>query len=303
MGKTCVCGAEELDVDTKRRRFTAPDGTSVHEGDVISIDGTTGEVYLGEVPVVAVRRWCEYFEGSLDPSAPRRTTWCAAVAPADGARRRGAPAAACAPTPTPPRTPRGPAGSAPRASACAAPSTCSSASGASCVERLILAEDDDGAATQALDALLPLQRGDFIEIFEAMDGLPVTVRLLDPPLHEFLPDLTELSVRVAVAEARGEANENDLRLLQAVHRLHEQNPMLGLRGVRLGLVVPGLFDDAGPGDRRGRRAAVEAGRRPAGRRSWSRWSAAVQELEIIRERRRAVARRGRRADRRAARVR
>ena len=74
-----------------------------------------------------------------------------------------------------------------------------------------------------------------------MDGLPVTVRLLDPPLHEFLPDITELSVRVALAESRKDANENDLRLLQAVHRLHEQNPMLGLRGVRLGLVIPGLF--------------------------------------------------------------
>jgi pyruvate,orthophosphate dikinase len=75
-----------------------------------------------------------------------------------------------------------------------------------------------------------------------MDGLPVTIRLLDPPLHEFLPDITELSVRVAVAESRGEERENDLRMLQAVHRLHEQNPMLGLRGVRLGVVIPGLFE-------------------------------------------------------------
>jgi pyruvate,orthophosphate dikinase len=74
-----------------------------------------------------------------------------------------------------------------------------------------------------------------------VDGRPVPVRLLDPPLHEFLPDFTELSVRVALAESRKDANENDLRLLQAVHRLHEQNPMLGLRGVRLGLVIPGLF--------------------------------------------------------------
>jgi pyruvate,orthophosphate dikinase len=108
------------------------------------------------------------------------------------------------------------------------------------VERLILA-DTDGEREDALKALLPLQRTDFVELFEAMDGLPVTVRLLDPPLHEFLPDITELSVRVALAEARKDANENDLRLLQAVHKLHEQNPMLGLRGVRLGLVVPGLF--------------------------------------------------------------
>jgi pyruvate,orthophosphate dikinase len=74
-----------------------------------------------------------------------------------------------------------------------------------------------------------------------MDGLPVTIRLLDPPLHEFLPDITELSVRVALADARGEASEEDRRLLKAVRRLHEQNPMLGLRGVRLGLVIPGLF--------------------------------------------------------------
>lgn len=109
------------------------------------------------------------------------------------------------------------------------------------VEGLILADTDEQRDTM-LAGLLPLQRQDFREIFEAMDGLPVTVRLLDPPLHEFLPNITELSVQVAVAEARGEAREGDLRMLQAVHRLHEQNPMLGLRGVRLGLVVHGLFE-------------------------------------------------------------
>jgi pyruvate,orthophosphate dikinase len=108
------------------------------------------------------------------------------------------------------------------------------------VEKLILAEDDAGRDA-ALAELAPLQKQDFIEIFEAMDGLPVTIRLLDPPLHEFLPDLTDLSVRVAVAEERGEAHEGTLRLLAAVRSMHEENPMLGLRGVRLGLVVPGLF--------------------------------------------------------------
>jgi pyruvate,orthophosphate dikinase len=108
------------------------------------------------------------------------------------------------------------------------------------VEELILADTDE-ERDRELAALLPLQRADFVEILEAMDGLPVTIRLLDPPLHEFLPDITELSVRVAVAEARGEKRENDLRMLQAVHKLHEQNPMLGLRGVRLGVVIPGLF--------------------------------------------------------------
>jgi pyruvate,orthophosphate dikinase len=108
------------------------------------------------------------------------------------------------------------------------------------VERLILA-DTQAEREESLKELLPLQKQDFVQLFESMDGLPVTVRLLDPPLHEFLPDITELSVRVALAESRQEPHENELRLLQAVHRLHEQNPMLGLRGVRLGLVIPGLF--------------------------------------------------------------
>jgi len=108
------------------------------------------------------------------------------------------------------------------------------------VEDLILAAGDDKRQA-ALDALEPLQRADFVGIFEAMDGLPVTVRLLDPPLHEFLPDFTELSVRVALAEERGEDAGREQALLDAVRRLHESNPMLGLRGVRLGLVVPGLY--------------------------------------------------------------
>jgi pyruvate,orthophosphate dikinase len=109
------------------------------------------------------------------------------------------------------------------------------------VERLILAEGE-AEQSAALDALLPLQRDDFVEIFGAMDGLPVTVRLIDPPLHEFLPDMTELSVKVAVAEAKGDkVDDKDRTVLEAVRRLHEQNPMLGLRGVRLGLVIPGLF--------------------------------------------------------------
>jgi pyruvate,orthophosphate dikinase len=108
------------------------------------------------------------------------------------------------------------------------------------VERMILAEGDDEQSA-ALDALEPLQRDDFVGIFAAMDGLPVTVRLLDPPLHEFLPDLTDLSVAVALGEERGEDVTRERTLLDAVRRLDEANPMLGLRGVRLGLVVPGLY--------------------------------------------------------------
>ena len=108
------------------------------------------------------------------------------------------------------------------------------------IERLVLA-DSAGVRDEALEALVPLQRGDFVELFEAMDGLPVTVRLLDPPLHEFLPDRTELAVKVAVANERGQDTAHDEKLLAAVERLHESNPMLGLRGVRLGLTIPGLF--------------------------------------------------------------
>jgi pyruvate,orthophosphate dikinase len=108
------------------------------------------------------------------------------------------------------------------------------------VERLITATGEDERRA-ALDKLLPLQRTDFTELLRAMDGLPVTVRLIDPPLHEFLPDLTELAVRVAIEDERHLVDDHDHDLLRAVNRLHEHNPMLGLRGVRLGIVIPDLF--------------------------------------------------------------
>jgi pyruvate,orthophosphate dikinase len=148
------------------------------------------------------------------------------------------------------------------------------------VERLILAENNEQRQA-ALDALEPLQRGDFEEILEAMDGLPVTIRLIDPPLHEFLPDLTDLSVRVALA---GEAaTEQDKKLLEAVRRLHEQNPMLGLRGVRLVLVIPGLLDMQVRAIARAaaRRATAGGNPRPE---IMIPLTATVQEMEISRER-------------------
>jgi pyruvate,orthophosphate dikinase len=239
MGKTCVCGAEALDVHTKERRFTAPGGVEVHEGDVISIDGTSGEVFLGEVPVVD-SPIVEYFEGTLESGADDSDDLVKAVdrimRHADGARRMAIRANADTPE------------DAARARRMGAQGIglCRTehmflGERRQLVERLILAEDD-AEQERELAELLPLQREDFVGILEAMDGLPVTIRLLDPPLHEFLPDITELSVRVAVAEARGEPREGDLRMLQAVHKLHEQNPMLGLRGVRLGVVIPGLFE-------------------------------------------------------------
>ncbi|MER7741077.1 pyruvate, phosphate dikinase [Streptomyces sp. NPDC096538] len=238
MGKTCVCGAEELEVDTKRRRMTVPGGQVVEEGDVISIDGSSGKVYLGEVPVVP-SPVVEYFEGRMHPGADDADELVEAVhrmmAFADRKRRLRV------------RANADNAEDALRARRFGAQGIglCRTehmflGDRRELVERLILADTQD-EREESLKGLLPLQKQDFVELFEAMDGLPVTIRLLDPPLHEFLPDITELSVRVALAESRQEPHENELRLLQAVHRLHEQNPMLGLRGVRLGLVIPGLF--------------------------------------------------------------
>ncbi|MEV5796784.1 pyruvate, phosphate dikinase [Streptomyces collinus] len=238
MGKTCVCGAEELEVDTKRRRMTVPGGHVVEEGDVISIDGSSGKVYLGEVPVVP-SPVVEYFEGRMHPGADDADELVEAVhrmmAFADRKRRLRV------------RANADNAEDALRARRFGAQGIglCRTehmflGERREMVEKLILADTQEEREA-ALRELLPLQKKDFVELFEAMDGLPVTVRLLDPPLHEFLPDITELSVRVALAESRQEPHENELRLLQAVHRLHEQNPMLGLRGVRLGLVIPGLF--------------------------------------------------------------
>jgi pyruvate,orthophosphate dikinase len=108
------------------------------------------------------------------------------------------------------------------------------------VQQMIFAETD-AEEQAALGKLLPLQREDFVGIFRAMDGLPVTVRLLDPPLHEFLPDLTTLAVEVALGKERGEGVGEEERVLRKVRELHEANPMLGLRGVRLGIVKPGLY--------------------------------------------------------------
>ncbi|MGY2004969.1 pyruvate, phosphate dikinase [Blastococcus sp. SYSU DS1024] len=238
MGKTCVCGAEELRVDTKAKKFTAPDGTVVEEGDVVSIDGSTGKVWLGEVPVEP-SSVVRYFEGEIDPASDDADDLVKSVhrilTHADEKRRLGVRTNAD----TPEDAARARRFGARGIGLCRTEHMFLG-DRRQLVEKLILADGDEERQA-ALDALEPLQKQDFLEIFEAMDGLPVTVRLLDPPLHEFLPDLTELSVRVALAEERGEPDEGNLRLLAAVRRLHESNPMLGLRGVRLGLVVPGLF--------------------------------------------------------------
>ena len=216
---------------------------TVNEGDVIAIDGSTGEVFLGDVPVVT-SPVATYLEEGLDAALadtdaetgelveavhrharPRRRHPAAAGAGQRRHRRRRRPG-------PPPR----------RAGHRAVPHRAHVPRRAPGADRAAGAGRRRRAnASAALEALLPLQRDDFVQIFTEMDGLPVTVRLLDPPLHEFLPDRTELAVKVAVARERGEDVAGDEKLLAAVERLHESNPMLGLRGVRLGLTVPGLF--------------------------------------------------------------
>ncbi|MET8153812.1 pyruvate, phosphate dikinase [Actinoplanes sp. NPDC049668] len=234
MGRTCVCGADQLEIAADR--FTVA-GRTVAEGDVISIDGTTGCVYLDSVPV-RPSEVVQYFEGTLSPAETEDPLVDAVhkiMSHADATRGLAV------------RTNADTADDAARARRFGAEGIglCRTehmflGDRRELVERLILAATP-GERSDALAALLPLQRADFVDLFRAMDGLPVTVRLIDPPLHEFLPSLEELAVNVAVARERGEDHAEDAELLDAVRRMHEQNPMLGLRGVRLGLVIPGLF--------------------------------------------------------------
>ena len=233
MGRTCVCGAEALDVDTREGEFTVRGGKTVVEGDVISIDGSTGEVFDGAVPVTpsAVVR---YFEGE-DVDEPLVEAVTRIMEHADAKRRLRV------------RTNADTAEDAARARRFGAQGIglCRTehmflGERRGLVENLIVADSEEEQEA-ALAELLPLQRADFTEIFEAMDGQPVTIRMIDPPLHEFLPDITELSVAMAVADVRGHRKKRQRKLLAAVQRLHESNPMLGLRGVRLGIVIPGLF--------------------------------------------------------------
>ncbi len=236
MGKTCVCGAEELDVDTRAKRISAPGGITISEGDVVSIDGSSGAVYLGEVPVQP-SPVVQYFEGRLAAEDGDDLVQAVhrLISHADATRTLKVRTNADTPEDSARARRMGAEGI----------GLCRTehmflGDRAQHVEKLILA-NSDAERQAALDALEPLQKQDFLEIFEAMDGLPVTVRLIDPPLHEFLPNLTDLAVKVAVAEAKGEDPGHDRELLAAVNRLHEANPMLGLRGVRLGVVIPGLF--------------------------------------------------------------
>jgi pyruvate,orthophosphate dikinase len=233
MGRTCVCGAEAVEVDVKARRARVRGGVTVAEGDLISLDGTTGEVFLGAVPV-ADSQVVRHLEGE-DVDDDLVHAVARLLQHADDVRRLGVRANAD----TPDDATRARRFGAQGIGLCRTEHMFLGER-RELVENLILAEDEAGQEG-ALAELFPEQREDFVQILRAMDGLPVTIRLIDPPLHEFLPDFTDLSVSVALEDERGPEDERQHRLLEAVRRLHEQNPMLGLRGVRLGIVIPGLF--------------------------------------------------------------
>jgi pyruvate,orthophosphate dikinase len=215
MGTPAICGAEAVKIDLDAKQFHV-DGTVVREGEVISINGSTGEVVLGEVPVVVP-----------EPSGPFGTLleW------ADGYRRLGVRTNADLPEDAAKAREYGAQGI----------GLCRTehmflGDRLPIVQRMILAESE-GEETAALEELHARQRQDFVELLEAMDGLPVTVRLLDPPLHEFLPNVEDLLVR----EARTGLDEKDRKLLVAARQWQEVNPMLGTRGCRLGVLRPGLY--------------------------------------------------------------
>ncbi|PWF26002.1 pyruvate, phosphate dikinase [Ancrocorticia populi] len=245
MGRCCVVGAEDLVVDEAAGTVDVKStGKQFKRGDIIAIDGTTGEIFEGNVPVVdspvmtyishgleaglaaspddATKELVEAVDRILTRADSKRHLLVRANAdnPEDARRARefGAQGIGLC------RTEHMFLGDRRQL-----------------IENVILADTED-ERQEAFDALTPLQKGDFEGIFEAMDGRPVTVRLIDPPLHEFLPDLTEMSIKLALKTERGEEiTAHEKKVMAAVRANHEQNPMLGLRGVRLGLKIPGLF--------------------------------------------------------------
>ncbi|MGH2594606.1 MAG: pyruvate, phosphate dikinase [Actinomycetota bacterium] len=234
-GIPAVCGADAIKLDLEGRSFHA-NGTKVAEGDVITIDGFTGNVYVGELPLE--ESVLEKARGG-DAAAREEKIWKAfesLMAHADERRRLRVRANADTPDQSTNARERGAEG----IGLCRTEHMFLGEERVESVRQMIFAETDEEAQA-AYDVLLPLQRQDFVGIFRAMSGLPVTVRLLDPPLHEFLPNQVELAVEVALGEERGEDVSEQKRVLQKVNELHEMNPMLGLRGVRLGIVKPGLY--------------------------------------------------------------
>ncbi len=225
MGRPCVVGASSIDVDVRKRVFSA-NGTTIKEGEQITIDGTTGEVYVGIVPTIeaqslnkhraasAILKWADEFR--------RLQVWANADYPRDAikARENGAQGVGL----------------------CRTEHMFMEQDRLPIVQNMIMATTTKDRE-KFLDELLPIQRGDFEGIFEAMHGLPVIIRLIDPPLHEFLPSLEDL-IRYETTQLKTKDGKTLSRLkrlekiMARVEELHEANPMLGLRGVRLSILFP-----------------------------------------------------------------
>jgi pyruvate,orthophosphate dikinase len=244
-GIPAVCGADAIRVDRAAKRFTVG-STTVGEGDWVTIDGFTGKVYAGQLdladsPIERAR--------AGDVQARREKIWQAYerfMAHADEVRRLKVRANADTPQQAANSVERGAEG----IGLCRTEHMFLGEERVALVRKMILASTPEEEQA-AYDALAPLQRDDFVGIFKEMDSKPVTVRLLDPPLHEFLPDQVDLAVAVALARQAGDAEvevsgermplAEASELLAKVNDLHEANPMLGLRGLRLGIVKPGLY--------------------------------------------------------------
>jgi len=222
-GVPCVVGASDVSIDLERRQMTA-NGVVVKEGEWLSIDGTSGEAFVGQIPTVepefeeeidliTLLSWADQFR--------RLEVWANADYPDDAARARGFGAQGIG--------------------LCRTEHMFFEEERLPIVQRMILAEDDQ-EREGALNELLPFQRSDFEGIFKAMDGLPVIIRLIDPPLHEFLPNERDVLEQVIEKRVKGETKglAEQEKLLDAIESMHESNPMMGMRGVRLSIVMPGI---------------------------------------------------------------
>ena len=224
MGKPCVAGAESLKIDLEKRVF-AVDGVKVKEGDLITINGSTGEVILGSVPMI---------EPAINKDLNQLLTW------ADARRRLGVWANADYPRDAKVARNYGAQG----IGLCRTEHMFMEQERLPIVQKMILSADEK-ERRQWLAKLLPFQRSDFVGILKEMHGLPVIIRLIDPPLHEFLPNYDEQLVKVTtmrLKKAPKKKLEQEEALLRAIEGMREQNPMLGLRGIRLGLLYPEIVE-------------------------------------------------------------
>ena len=244
MGKTCVCGAEALEIDAEAGTVTIGDLVLTGE-DVIAIDGQTGEIFRGEVPVTdspVTTYLAQGLEAGLaaagDDEGTRELVGAVdfILSHADEVRRLRVRANADTPLDSKRAIEFGAEG----IGLCRTEHMFLGAR-RPLVERAILSAPGSAERQAAFDELERLQKQDFLEMLEVMDGKAMTVRLIDPPLHEFMPALVDLETKVAVGKATGTLDPADEAMLAEVRRMHEQNPMLGLRGVRLGIYLPGLF--------------------------------------------------------------